>query len=731
MGRLVKFLLIVVASIIGAGMLASVILYLFVDVNTFRDEISAAVEKETGRELVIEGDISLSIFPWIALEIGRTELGNAPGFGDAPMLSFENTRLSVRFLPLLLRREIAVGTASLDGLVVNLAISANGTGNWEDLVAAGSSDPVTVDEAPASGGGAIRLDIANVRVSDASLSFRDLQGGAAHELTGLTISTGRIAAGTPFDVDAEFDFNSMPAKTGGHLSISGTLTLAEDLQQLSVDDLNMNGELTGIVEESTGFNFDARAISLDMAGQRMNLGEMDLAVLGLTMAADVQPFSYAGTPQPKMALRVNEFSLKDLLQTLGAEPPQTSDDNALQRVSFSANAALGEDALSLDTLTLQLDDTTLTGELSIPLAETGTLRFDLNADSISVDPYMAPAGSGEAEGAAPSDDEVEIPAELIRALNMSGTLRLGQALLSGMTFDNMQLGVNAADGKLRLHPVSAELFDGTYEGDVRIDASGDTPSISVNEKIAGVSLASLAKTMFDQDNVTGTINGTFALGGSGGNLAAIRQDLDGSMAFELIDGAFEGTDVWHQLRSARALFKQEAPPEPRLPAKTEFTSVTATGTVTDGVFSNSDLLAELPFLQLTGSGTVDFTAANMDYVMEARVIEQPEFVDPTSDAELADFTAAVIPLKISGPLASPRVAPDIELLVRREVERQVEEKKEELKDEVLRRIFGDEQEGSAEETAEDDAESEQLPEEEEEQSAEDQVKDALKELLGR
>ena len=725
MSRLVKFLLILIAAFVGIGIAASAALYLFFDPNDFRDDISAGVLDATGRELLIEGDISLSVFPWIAVEVGRTELGNAAGFADVPMLSFENARLSVRFLPLVLRREIAIGTASLDGLTVNLAVAQNGRSNWDDLVPSESGRTAAPAEPSDGSGGATKLDVGDIRVTNANLSYRDAQAGTAYALSELSVSTGSIEAGSPFDLKTEFDFSSSPGEIGGHLSVAGTLTLAGRNEQLDIDGLNIHGQLSGVVAQPTDFNFDARAINVNLVEQQLTLGEMDLAVLGLTMAADIETFSYAGTPKPRMSLRVNEFSLKELLRTLGSEPPETADPNAMQRVAFSANAALGDKALALTDMTLQLDDTTMTGSLALPTTAGGKLGFDLKADSISLDPYMAPAGSGDATAAEAADDDIEIPTDLIRALNVSGTVRLGQAFLSGMTFDNMQLGINAAGGKLRLHPISAELFDGTYKGDVRIDASGATPALSVNENISGVSLKSLARSMFDQDNITGTINGSFVLGGSGPSLAAIRQDLDGKMSFELIDGAFEGTDVWHQLRSARATFKHEPVPEPRLPARTEFTSVTASGTVTDGVFSNNDLLAELPFLRLTGGGVVNLVAANMDYAMQVRVLDRPEFVDQATEAELADFSSAVIPLKISGPLASPSIRPDLEALVRQEVERQVEEKKEELTQQVLDQIFGEEPAEDAEAPAEDGEQPE------EEKSAEDQVKDALRNIFKR
>src|SRR5690606_20468171 len=123
---------------------------------------------------------------------------------------------------------------------------------------------------------------------------------------------------------------------------------------------------------------------------------------------------------------------------------------------------------------------------------------------------------------------------------------------------------------------------------------------------------------------------SFKLAGSCRTRSEIRSDLDGDMAFELADGAWQGTDIRHQIRTARALFRNEPPPERRGPPRTEFTPVVGTGTVTDGLFKTGDLLAELPFLQLTGGGNVELVKGTIDYRREARVLEKPEFIDAVS-----------------------------------------------------------------------------------------------------
>ena len=705
MGRLLKIILLFVAGIVGIIVIAAVSLTLFFDPNDFRERISTGVKDATGRDLVITGDISLSLFPWLAVEIGQTELGNAEGFGSDQFLSFDQASLSVRIVPLIVSQQIEVGTASLDGLVVNLEVASNGANNWDDLADGGGTE--SAEDAQDSGE-ATKFGVANIRVSNANVTYTDAAAGAAYSISNLSLETGRIAANTPIDLQAEFDFDSTPGDLGGHLAIRATTTMSDGAKQISMEGLNVAGSLRGVVEQATEFNFDSRAMQIDTEAQSINPGELDLTVLGVSMAANVAPFSYAGTPQPVAELRVAEFSLKELMQALDIEPPATADEDAMTSVSFSARATVGENDIALSGMTLDFDDSTMTGAMSLPMTQSGALKFDLGVDSIVLDGYMAPVD----ESAVAADEvagDVEIPADLIRTLNVNGNFRIQQAYLSGMEFSNLELGVNGAGGKLRLHPIKAEFYDGSYSGDVQVDASDDVPSVSANESISDVNVGAMMKAMYDVDNITGTVNGKFALQGKGRSLSVIRQDLDGTMSIELADGALEGTDVWYSLRAARAMFRQEPAPKPTLPARTEFTSVTATGFVTDGVFTNNDFLAELPFLQLNGKGLVDLNTSEVDYSLEVRVLDRPEFMAGATAEELADFTETVVPLKITGPLSSPSVRPDIEGIFRGRVEEAIEEQKEELKNKLLDRLLGtgkppEEGDPDAEEVTEEDPE---------------------------
>ncbi len=62
---------------------------LLFDANALRDDLTALVKKETGRELTINGDLDLAFFPWLGFSMQDASLSNAPGFGDEPFATID------------------------------------------------------------------------------------------------------------------------------------------------------------------------------------------------------------------------------------------------------------------------------------------------------------------------------------------------------------------------------------------------------------------------------------------------------------------------------------------------------------------------------------------------------------------------------------------------------------------------------------------------------------------
>src|ERR1700730_3972172 len=151
--RTAKTLSIALGAVIALIALALLAVRLFVDPNDYKPRIAASVKNATGRELKLEGAIKLSVFPWIALELGPASLGNPPGFSDEPFVSFTHASVRVKLLPLLSKR-LEVGRVELDGLDLKLLKDSQGKGNWEGF--GRSEAPVPAAAQPKSGGEALQ-----------------------------------------------------------------------------------------------------------------------------------------------------------------------------------------------------------------------------------------------------------------------------------------------------------------------------------------------------------------------------------------------------------------------------------------------------------------------------------------------------------------------------------------------------------------------------------------------
>lgn len=97
MTRLWKVLgLVAIALLIAAGALV-----LFAPVSGFKAPLEAEVAAATGRNFHIEGPVSLTFTPELALDLGAITLGAGRGDDATPLVSARRAVVAVRFLPLL------------------------------------------------------------------------------------------------------------------------------------------------------------------------------------------------------------------------------------------------------------------------------------------------------------------------------------------------------------------------------------------------------------------------------------------------------------------------------------------------------------------------------------------------------------------------------------------------------------------------------------------------------
>src|SRR5260221_6355551 len=231
--RAAKYLSIVVGAVIALIALALLAVRLFVDPSDYKPRIAAAVKNGTGGELKLDGAIKLSVFPWIAMELGPASLGNTAGFSDQPFVSFQHASVRVKLLPLLSKR-LEVGRVEVDGLDLKLLKSAEGKGNWQGFGRSQESAPAAAQ--PKSGGGELQ-GIEGVKITNARVTYENIT------LANLNLETGSFADKRVVLVTLHVDAERGPAE---HASLDVRFNFSADAEDemYSIEALNLNCLLT-------------------------------------------------------------------------------------------------------------------------------------------------------------------------------------------------------------------------------------------------------------------------------------------------------------------------------------------------------------------------------------------------------------------------------------------------------------------------------------------------------
>jgi AsmA protein len=164
------------------------------------------------------------------------------------------------------------------------------------------------------------------------------------------------------------------------------------------------------------------------------------------------------------------------------------------------------------------------------------------------------------------------------------------------------------------------------------------------------------------------------------------------------------------------LLKGEPGPQKSSDPQTPIEKLTITGRIDDGVLQTKTMVAEIPFLRLNGNGLLNMVVETMNFGFQATVHEKPVFPD---GEDLAGLQGLMIPLKVTGAVASPSVGVDLGELAKSEAAKKVEGKAKEL---LLDKL------GLTETESEEEPATGTAPKKED---ARDIVKKGLRDLFGR
>jgi AsmA protein len=664
--RTAKTLSIALGAVIALIALALLAVRLFVDPNDYKPRIAAAVKNATGRELKLEGAIKLSVFPWIALELGPASLGNPPGFSDEPFVSFQHASVRVKLLPLLAKR-LEVGRVAVDGLDLKLLKNPQGKGNWQGFGRSQGSAPAA---APPKAGGESLQGIEGVKITNARVSYENLT------LSNLTLETGsfadkRVVLAT-LHVDAERGPVKAGATEGGeHASLDVRFNFSADAEdeRYSIAALNLDCLLTRPGNDKPlRFSVTAPDIAVNLKAQTLSAPAYEVNAAGAMVNGGVKATAILDALEATGSVKLAPLVVREWLPRLGVAIPQTRDAKALSLVSASGNFSYGQHAVRFEQLEATLDDTHVKGSLALDLT-TEAVKFDLTVDTLDVDRYLPPPPPPGTPVPVVAPEPRPQSAKATKPLDANGTLAVGSLHVAPLDLSNVKVTVATNDKVMHIFPLRAQIYGGQYTGDVTLDSRTPTPALSLDEHLSGIDVGKLMAKDSKYLHVSGRGNVNLKATARGQGAEAILKTLNGKFDLNVADGAVEGIDLGYELGRAEALIRREGMPNTPNSKRTKFDALKMSADISAGIAVTHDITMDSQVLKITGQGNANLPAKTVDLSLLADTLK------------MAGNTPLKIPVKVTGSMTDPTVKPDIEALAKGQL-------KEKLKDVLQDKLKG-------------------------------------------
>jgi len=671
-----------VVMTLSVAALVTAVVKLF-DPNQFKGPIVRWVHERTQRDLVLDGELTMSYFPKLGLETGKASLSQRRSARE--FASVDNARVTFAWWPLL-RRELQIDSLDVQGLRAQLVRFKDGSSNVDDLardLAAMLPTGVALD---------------SLRLSRGALRWNDEITWQRGSLNDLQLEIGRLADGQAGPLTASARVDASLAGMDAQLQLkgrvlydaaAGRVELARTDGRLEgrafgVDNLTLNlqGDVTGLLRERSLAVANLAVTSLSKSGlsvynakltlPELRLGEYRVSGAALGVEASVDHPDRSAT----LALQLLRFewaegALRDttaharltlrtpaaLLRAQGSSALRLTFDDGprIELGTLELSASATHAAFSAETaaiLTGRLDvhlrersaRAVWSGKLAgsdwrgdVTLADFGRPRwtFDVEAERLDLDALLSPTWLARW-----GDDSAAFDLGALRDTTAQGRLRIGKMVFGGAQASAASARVELDKSLLLIEPIAAQLYDAPLDASLRIEAAA-APRLSTKGSVAGLAVRNLLADAKAVPWLDGRGNVNWDVSSAGASLGTLRSALTGTLGIVLQSGAVAGVDlraVLHEARADSAKRGALAPREFDAAARTPFSELKARIELHEGRATGQPLELSGPALRVAGDG---------ELLLDTGALELRLLATSGRDAPEA------VPLQVRGPWRKP------------------------------------------------------------------------------
>ena len=657
--------------------------------NDYKDEISKLAKEKTGRDLIIQGDISLSLFPWIGLDLGAIEMGNAKGFGKTPFAKMKHLQVRAKLWPLF-EQHLEADTLVIEGLQLNLVINKKGVTNWDDLTqvkATTKAAPNKVGKPPQSKPETSQPNILaafalnGVEIKQAQLNFHDQQKNNKASIKDVTLNIGKLKPNSkiPFSLSFHLLDKTLDAK----VNLETDIVFSPNFTKFSFHDTKLTSDLLlAELKQHITPVIQSALMELDVEKQTFISDKLDVTHNSLKLQTKISTSELFSSPTFNGSLKLHPFNPRTVMNDFTLSSPNMADTKAFTLMQAQLNIVGTLKNIDLSKINITLDQTQITGNAKIKSAPHNS-SVNLAINNINVDRYLPAPSKSEAANDKNSPEVALIPVALLTAFNLDAQLKINKVQIKNTHWDAVQITSHSKNGHVVLSPLTLRGYDSTVNAGINIDVEKNNARLNGNFNVKNIQAGKLLNNFTGKDKVKGkaSVNSTFNT--SGTKLSQLKQNLNGKLKINLKDGTLKGFDLEHQQQVLRAKLKGKTPPATPSPEETKIANLDATAIIKKGILINKDLRASTPFSRIIGEGTVDIANEKLNYVASVKFTSSTE-IKVNKPYEKMN----VIPLDIiiKGTFDDPSITPDFKKAVTQLVDNEINKQKKKLKEDFDKKI---------------------------------------------
>ncbi len=422
-------------------------------------------------------------------------------------------------------------------------------------------------------------------------------------------------------------------------------------QRGGITPLTLNARLRGAELPKDGVPLELRAsIQTELTRQTLTIADLAIRLANIPIEGRFEIRSLFETPHLSGRLQAARFNPRDTARVLGVTLPPTADAKVLNAAGLTLRINATPEKITVSDTTLSLDESTAALDASVELLDPPRIAFNVELDRIDVDRYLEPPSPETSPdtatpAASAAAGATTLPIETLRRLDVEGTARIGRLRINGLETRDVRVTLQGRDGVIRLHPLTARLYSGRYQGDTRIDARGEKLTITLNEKLENVNLQPLLNDLLDNSPIAGTGGLVLQAELEGATTDELLAGLSGEASLSFVNGALLGYDLRYLVKKSKAILKKTAMPDEKPGDRTPVNDFNAVFRLSSNSADTRDLTVDLGDLLISGEGKIDLATRSIDYLLTAKVNDRQQ-----PDPDLDELKGLSFPVNVTGTL---------------------------------------------------------------------------------